>query len=171
MLTLQPIAEEETPATTSTIRKPPNRPSVNRSKSDTQLHSKLPSKEKRMPQIRNKPSASTSAQVDTDATLPAPDEVQHCTSFPAFTKPEINQTKRVKKSGLLQIFGLQKRVASYCESLSAVLSSWKIQTSGSHPPSETHSSSLIWSGIAVESTRPEENAIQTGVLHQNEYQQ
>lgn len=46
-----------------------------------------------------------------------------------------------------------------------------IQTSGSHPPSETHSSSLIWSGIAVESTRPEENAIQTGVLHQNEYQQ
>ncbi len=79
-----------------------------------------------MPQIRNKPSASTSAQVDTDATLPAPDEVQHCTSFPAFTKPEINQTKRVKKSGLLQIFGLQKRVASYCESLSAVLSSWKL---------------------------------------------
>lgn len=129
----QPIAEEETPATTSNICKPPNRPSVNRSKSDTQLHSKLPSKEKRMPQIRNKPSANTSAQVDADATLPAPDEVQHCTSFPAFPKPEINKMKRVKKSGLLQIFGLQKRrVASYCESLSAVLSSWS--TDSSSPP-------------------------------------
>jgi hypothetical protein len=120
MLTLQPITEEETCATTSTIRKPPNRPSVNRSKSDTQLHSKLPSKEKRMPQIRNKPSASTSAQVDADATLPAPDEVQHCTSFTAFPKPEIKQMKGVKKSGLLQMFGCQKRrFASY------LLSSWK----------------------------------------------
>jgi hypothetical protein len=86
-----------------------------------------------MPQIRNKPSANTSAQVDADATLPAPDEVQHCTSFPAFPKPEINKMKRVKKSGLLQIFGLQKRrVASYCESLSAVLSSWS--TDSSSPP-------------------------------------
>ncbi|KAH9536703.1 hypothetical protein CY35_16G014000 [Sphagnum magellanicum] len=127
----QPIAEEETPATTSTIRKPPNRSSVNRSKSDTQLHSKLSSKEKRMPQIQNKPSTSTSAQVDTDATLPAPDEVQDCTSFPAFPKPEIKQMKRVKKSGLLQIFGLQKRLASYWESLSAVLSSWKLSTESS----------------------------------------
>jgi hypothetical protein len=133
MLTLQPIAEEETPATTSTICKPRNRPSVNRSKSDTQLHSKLPSKEKRMPQIRNKPSASTSAQVDADATLPAPDEVQHCTSVPAFPKPEIKQMKRVKKSGLLQIFGLKRCVASYCESLSAVLSSWKLSTESSSP--------------------------------------
>ncbi|KAH8937094.1 hypothetical protein BDL97_16G008000 [Sphagnum fallax] len=129
----QPITEEETPATTSTIRKPCNRPSVNRSKSDTQLHSKLPSKEKRMPQFWNKPSASTSAQVDADATLPAPDEVQHCTSVPAFPKPEIKQMKRVKKSGLLQIFGLKRCVASYCESLSAVLSSWKLSTESSSP--------------------------------------
>lgn len=73
-----------------------------------------------MPQIRNKPSASTSAQVDADATLPAPDEVQHCTSFTAFPKPEIKQMKGVKKSGLLQMFGCQKRrFASY------LLSSWK----------------------------------------------
>jgi len=145
MLTLQPIAEEETPATTSTIRKPPNRSSVNRSKSDTQLHSKLSSKEKRMPQIQNKPSTSTSAQVDTDATLPAPDEVQDCTSFPAFPKPEIKQMKRVKKSGLLQIFGLQKRLASYWESLSAVLSSWKLSTESSS--AHRHPFHIQWKSI------------------------